>query len=451
MCRRWREIPKPTIAMVQGACIAGGLMLAFVCDLIVAVRRRVLRRSRGADGDSRASSTSRTRGCSGSRAAKEILFTGDRFTAQRAYEWGMVNRVVAARRPRDRDARASPTRIAAMPHFGLALTKRAVNQCEDAMGMRNGMDSVFGLHHFAHAHNAEVGRRLARRHGRKSMKASGDLRWISTSTTTTLAFRDEVRAFLRGNVPAESLPSMDTAEGFAAHRAWEHVLADARLSVVSWPAEFGGRDATLLQWVVFEEEYFARRARRCASARTASSCSRRRCSRTARPSSWPGSCRRWRAPTRSGRRPGPSRRRAATSPACAAAAVRDRRRLAAVGAEDVVDARRPTPTGLRPVPHRPGRRAAPRPDLLPVRPARRRRHRPRHPAARRRAGLRRDLPRRRVRARRGRARRGRRGLAGRDVRPPATSAGCRCAPPAGSSPPPTAWSSCAGGCDGRRR
>ena len=44
-----------------------------------------------------------------------------------------------------------------MPRFGLALTKKAVNQCEDLMGMRTGMDSVFGLHHFAHAHNAEVG------------------------------------------------------------------------------------------------------------------------------------------------------------------------------------------------------------------------------------------------------------------------------------------------------
>jgi enoyl-CoA hydratase len=49
------------------------------------------------------------------------------------------------------------SRIAAMPRFGLALTKKAVNQCEDQMGLRNGIDSVFGLHHFAHAHNAESG------------------------------------------------------------------------------------------------------------------------------------------------------------------------------------------------------------------------------------------------------------------------------------------------------
>ncbi|SDC67782.1 acyl-CoA dehydrogenase family protein [Rhodococcus tukisamuensis] len=72
----------------------------------------------------------------------------------------------------------------------------------------------------------------------------------------TVAFRDEVRTFLKENVPATPLPHMDTAEGFEAHRQWEATLADARLSVVSWPAEYGGRDATLEQWVIFEEEYY---------------------------------------------------------------------------------------------------------------------------------------------------------------------------------------------------
>jgi alkylation response protein AidB-like acyl-CoA dehydrogenase len=75
----------------------------------------------------------------------------------------------------------------------------------------------------------------------------------------TLAFRDEVRAWLASNVPSR-MPSMDTAEGFEAHRAWEKRLFDAQLSVVSWPAEFGGREASLLQWVVFEEEYYAANA-----------------------------------------------------------------------------------------------------------------------------------------------------------------------------------------------
>jgi enoyl-CoA hydratase len=155
MCRRWRELPKPMIAMVQGACIAGGLMLAWVCDLVVAAEDAffadpVVRM--GIPGVEYFAHP----WVLGPRFAKEILFTADRFTAQRAYEVGMVNRVVA------RDALEATTldlagRIAKMPAFGLALTKRAVNVCEDQMGLRNGMESVFGLHHFAHAHNAETG------------------------------------------------------------------------------------------------------------------------------------------------------------------------------------------------------------------------------------------------------------------------------------------------------
>jgi len=70
-------------------------------------------------------------------------------------------------------------------------------------------------------------------------------------------FRAEVRDWLAAHVPAEPLPSVDTAEGFGLHRAWERELAAARLSVVSWPAEYGGRDASLLDWLAFEEEYYA--------------------------------------------------------------------------------------------------------------------------------------------------------------------------------------------------
>ncbi|MEU4600508.1 acyl-CoA dehydrogenase family protein [Nocardia sp. NPDC023988] len=70
-------------------------------------------------------------------------------------------------------------------------------------------------------------------------------------------FQLEVREFLATHVPREPLPSMDTAEGFAAHRAWEATLAEARLSAVSWPREYGGRDASILEWVLFEQEYYA--------------------------------------------------------------------------------------------------------------------------------------------------------------------------------------------------
>ncbi|WP_199431792.1 acyl-CoA dehydrogenase family protein [Qaidamihabitans albus] len=72
-----------------------------------------------------------------------------------------------------------------------------------------------------------------------------------------LAFREEVREWLADNVPREPLASFDTAEGFAQHRDWEATLAAARLSAVSWPEEYGGRDAGLLEWLLFEEEYYA--------------------------------------------------------------------------------------------------------------------------------------------------------------------------------------------------
>lgn len=172
MCRRWREIPKPTIAMVQGACIAGGLMLAWVCDLIVAADDAffsdpVVRM--GIPGVEYFAHP----WVLGPRAAKEFLFTGERFDAAWALRHGMVNRVV----PRDelhKETRQLAARIAEMPRFGLALTKRAVNQAEDQMGLRTGMDSVFGLHHFAHAHNAETSKdSLAGMNARSMRDASG--------------------------------------------------------------------------------------------------------------------------------------------------------------------------------------------------------------------------------------------------------------------------------------
>jgi len=71
-----------------------------------------------------------------------------------------------------------------------------------------------------------------------------------------LAFQAEARAWLAAHVPAEPLPSMDTAEGFALHQAWEAELAADRWSVVSWPRAYHGRDASLVEWVLFEEEYY---------------------------------------------------------------------------------------------------------------------------------------------------------------------------------------------------
>ncbi|MGW6566213.1 acyl-CoA dehydrogenase family protein [Streptomyces sp. NPDC054975] len=70
-------------------------------------------------------------------------------------------------------------------------------------------------------------------------------------------FRAEARQWLRARVPAVPLPSLETAEGFAAHRAWEAELAADRWSVVSWPERYGGRDADIFRWLIFEEEYYA--------------------------------------------------------------------------------------------------------------------------------------------------------------------------------------------------
>ncbi|MFP1624738.1 acyl-CoA dehydrogenase family protein [Streptomyces sp. 5K101] len=71
------------------------------------------------------------------------------------------------------------------------------------------------------------------------------------------AFRAEARDWLAAHVPAAPLPSLETAEGFAAHRAWERTLSADRWSVVSWPEEYGGRGGSILQWLIFEEEYYA--------------------------------------------------------------------------------------------------------------------------------------------------------------------------------------------------
>ncbi|MGP4008886.1 acyl-CoA dehydrogenase family protein [Streptomyces sp. 4N124] len=71
------------------------------------------------------------------------------------------------------------------------------------------------------------------------------------------AFRAEARAWLHAHVPSAPLPSLETEEGFRAHRAWEAELAADRWSVVDWPSAYGGRDAGLIRWLIFEEEYYA--------------------------------------------------------------------------------------------------------------------------------------------------------------------------------------------------
>jgi alkylation response protein AidB-like acyl-CoA dehydrogenase len=75
-------------------------------------------------------------------------------------------------------------------------------------------------------------------------------------TAAESAFRAEARAWLADNVPSSPLPSGDTREGFALHLEWERQLFEARWAVVSWPSAYGGRDASVWEWLAFEEEYY---------------------------------------------------------------------------------------------------------------------------------------------------------------------------------------------------
>ncbi len=168
MCRRWRELPKPTIAMVQGACIAGGLALAWCCDLNVAADDAFFCDpvvKMGIPGVEYFAHPHMLK----PRIAKELLFTGDRLTARRALELGMINRVVPAAQL-EAETCALARRIGEMPRFALALTKQAINHAEDGMGLRAAIDAAYGLHQLGHAHNALTSPDYLAGHNPRSLK-----------------------------------------------------------------------------------------------------------------------------------------------------------------------------------------------------------------------------------------------------------------------------------------
>ncbi|WP_188823488.1 enoyl-CoA hydratase [Novosphingobium indicum] len=151
LCRRWQALPKPVVGAVQGACIAGGLMLAWICDLIVAADDAYFMDpvvGMGIPGVEYFAHPYEMP----TRIAREFLLLGEKFTARRAYEVGMVNRVVAAEDLAG-EALAMAQKLADKPRFAMALTKQALNLVEDMAGKRNAMEAVYGLHHLAHAHN----------------------------------------------------------------------------------------------------------------------------------------------------------------------------------------------------------------------------------------------------------------------------------------------------------
>ena len=153
-CWRWRNLPKPTIAQVQGKAIAGGLMLIWPFDLIVA------------SDDAQFSDPVVAFGVNGHeffvhawevghRKAKEMLFTGEPIGAAEAKTLGMVNHVVA-RDELEPFTLALADKIAQRPTIGLKLAKMSVNQSLDAQGMWSAVQAAFGLHHLGHAHNRIV-------------------------------------------------------------------------------------------------------------------------------------------------------------------------------------------------------------------------------------------------------------------------------------------------------
>jgi enoyl-CoA hydratase len=153
LCWRWRNMPKPTIAQVQGKVIAGGLMLVWPCDLIIASEDATFSDpvvAFGVNGHEYFVHAWEV----GARKAKEMLFRGIALSAEECHRLGMVNHVVA------RDELESFTldiasEIAERPAMGLKLAKMSVNQSLDAQGQWTAVQAAFALHHLGHA-NARI-------------------------------------------------------------------------------------------------------------------------------------------------------------------------------------------------------------------------------------------------------------------------------------------------------
>lgn len=151
LCWRWRNLPKPTIAQIQGKVIGGGLMLVWPCDLVVAARSASFIESAVA------------MGCNGGelfvhpwelghRKAKELLFTGEPMTATEAQALGMVNRVVEDDELETATLKLA-SRVALQPPFAITLAKQSVNHALDVQGQWAAVEHAFALHQLGHANN----------------------------------------------------------------------------------------------------------------------------------------------------------------------------------------------------------------------------------------------------------------------------------------------------------
>ena len=169
--KSWRNVPKPSIAAVQGKCIAAGLMLCWPCDLIIAADNAEFSDPvlyMGINGVELHAHTWEF----GARKAKELLFTGSSITAKEAEQLGMVNKVV----PLDDLVPATmemARRIAQVDAFALRMAKRAVNHTLDVQGYSTAIDSCFDMHHFGHTRAAVVTGGMPTLAGLSAMKDKG--------------------------------------------------------------------------------------------------------------------------------------------------------------------------------------------------------------------------------------------------------------------------------------
>jgi enoyl-CoA hydratase len=154
MCERWRALSKPTIAAVQGKCIGGGLMLAWVCDFILASDDALFRDPTVAMG---------VMGTEyfmhpwelGTRKAKEFLMLGDWMSAAEGHRLGMVNRVVP-RADLQSHALTMALDIAKQPQFAVRAAKVTINHAQDQAGRSLSLRQSFAMHQLTHANNELV-------------------------------------------------------------------------------------------------------------------------------------------------------------------------------------------------------------------------------------------------------------------------------------------------------
>ncbi len=153
--RRWRDLRKITIASVHGPVLAGGLMLAFVCDLVVAADDTTFADVVGTRLGMCGLEYFATPWEFGPRKTKELLLTGDSLDADEAHRLGFVSKVFP-RAELAGSTLAFARRIAKLPSVTSLLIKESVNQTQDNMGFHNALNACFNIHELNHSHWAEI-------------------------------------------------------------------------------------------------------------------------------------------------------------------------------------------------------------------------------------------------------------------------------------------------------